>query len=51
MSFQVIVEKKRKRSAKDLVGKPVVHDPTWLTRLRRFSEQQKGRQQREKQPE
>lgn len=38
---QVIVEKKRNLGRKDRVGKPIVHDPTWLKRLRRMSEQNK----------
>ena len=44
VGFQVIVEKKRKRTEKDLIGKPMVHDPTWLKRLRRLTEQNKRKQ-------
>lgn len=47
VGFQVIVEKKGERSAKDLVGKPLVHDPTWLERLRKLSEQNERRRERE----
>ena len=45
MSSQVIVEKKRERSERKRIGKPLVHDPTWLERLRRFSEQNKRKRE------
>jgi len=48
VGFQVIVEKKSERSAKDLVGKPLVHDPKWLKRLHRLSEQNRRREQRKR---
>ena len=48
VGFQVIVEKKRKRTEQDLVGKPAVHDPTWLKNLRRLSEQNKRKRKAQK---
>ena len=42
---QVIVEKKHARSESERVGKPLVHDPTWLKRLRQFSEQNKRKRE------
>jgi predicted O-methyltransferase YrrM len=40
---QVVIERRGARQADELVGKPVVHDPKWMARWRRISEQKKSK--------
>jgi predicted O-methyltransferase YrrM len=47
---QVVIERRGGRTAEELVGKPVVHDPKWMARWRRISEQKKSSKQNESKP-